>query len=420
VAYEFHLPDIGEGLHEAEVLSWLVSLGETISTDQPVVLVQTDKAAVEIAAPVGGKVVQLGAGVGQTIPVGSLLVEIETSSAHPVLETAATSVEKKALETAPLTSHKVLAAPAVRKYARDYGVDLGKVTPADPSGRISRADVERYVKFLEGERMQPPIAVVPMEAGPVKAEGKVEDKVGDRVEDRGENTDGDRIPIRGLRKKIYENMVRSATTVPQVTGMDDLDATELVRLRKRLLPYADEAGIKLSYLPFIIKATAHALQAFPIFNASVDDETMEIVLKKQIHIGIATATPDGLIVPVVKNANQKTVFAIAAELEDLSVRGRERKLTRAELVGSTFTVTSTGAHGGWFATPMVNHPEVAILGAHAVAKKAVVLPDDSIVAQYRMGFSLTFDHRVIDGEPAGLFMHKFKEIVEHPELLIAL
>jgi pyruvate dehydrogenase E2 component (dihydrolipoamide acetyltransferase) len=417
MAYEFHLPDIGEGLHEAEVLAWLVAPGDVISADQPVALVQTDKAAVEIASPVGGKVAKLGAKVGQMISVGSLLVAIET---NVTAETAATGGEgsayagggaHEAAHTQQGTHrHKVLAAPAVRKYARDRGVDLTQVTPLDPAGRVTRLDIDRYLTSLVDEN----------EFIGAAATSAVSVVMAERSNKVVTSAEEERVPIRGLRKRIYENMVRSATTVPQVTGMDDLDATELVRLRDRLLPFAKEAGIKLTYLPFIIKAVTHTLHAFPIFNAFVDDKAMEIVYQKQIHIGIATATPEGLIVPVVKHANQKSIFAIAAELEDLARRGRERKLTYKELTGSTFTITSTGANGGWFATPIVNHPEVAILGAHAIMKKAAVLPDDTIVAQQRMGFSLTFDHRVIDGEPAGAFMHKFKELVEHPELLLAL
>ncbi len=413
MAYEFRLPDIGEGLHEAEVLTWLVAKGDVISVDEPIVEVQTDKAAVEIASPVGGKVVQLGAELGQTIPVGSLLIAVETNT---VEKTEAASVPKEKLTDAETVNAakkkvqtKVLAAPAVRKYARDCGVDLLKLVPEDLSGRVTRADVDRYLKESANS------ASISSPASSVSSVPRVSTVV-DVSTVEGE----ERVPIRGLRKRIYENMVKSATTVPQVTGMDELDASGLVALRLRLLPFAEKAGIKLTYLPFIIKAVTHALQAFPIFNASVDDNTMEIVYKKHIHIGIATATPDGLIVPVIKNANVKSIFAIAAELEDLTKRGRERKLSYEELTGSTFTITSTGANGGWFATPMVNYPEVAILGAHAIAKKAVVQADDTIVAQERMGFSLTFDHRVIDGEPAGAFMYKFKEIIEHPELLTAL
>lgn len=215
-------------------------------------------------------------------------------------------------------------------------------------------------------------------------------------------------------------MAKSMYTAPQATGMDDLDATRLVELRQRLMPHAEARGIRLTYLPIIIKAVTYVLREYPIFNASVDDEQMEIVYKGGINIGIATATPEGLLVPVIRDADKKSVFQIAAELDDLIARGRDRKLQISELTGSTFTITSTGPQGGWFATPIVNYPEVAILGVHSIQKRAVVLDDDSIVPQQRMTFSLTFDHRVIDGEPAGRFMYRFREYLENPELMIAL
>ncbi len=411
MAYEFRLPDIGEGLHEAEILNWLVHEGDVIEADQPIVELQTDKAAVEIASPVGGKVVQLGAKAGETLKVGGLLVAVDTGEASTELSTA----EKVESPSSDESVHKVLAAPAVRKFARDQGVDLLKVARKDSGGRITRADVER---FIAKQTAQKGVDSHPIE--PYGTDRLGMEKSSPRQQQFEDGITEKRVPIRGLRKRIYENMTRTIRMVPQVTGMDDLNATRLVELREQLLPYAKAQAVKLTYLPFIIKAVTHILKMFPVFNATVDDENMEIVYRKQIHIGFATAIPEGLIVPVIKNADEKSLFTIARELDDLSHRARERKLTYEEVTGSTFTISSTGANGGWFATPMIYHPEVAILGAHAIVKKPVVVDDDRIVSQQRMGFSLTFDHRVIDGEPAGAFMFKFKEIIEHPELLLAL
>jgi len=193
-----------------------------------------------------------------------------------------------------------------------------------------------------------------------------------------------------------------------------------VAFRQRLLPFAQIRGFKLTYLPVIIKAVTQILQEYPIFNATVDDERMEIVYRQGIHVGVATAAPEGLLVPVIRDADKLSLFQLAKKLEDLTNRARTRALKLRELTGGTFTISSTGARGGWFATPIVNYPEVAILGVHSIAKRAVVLEDGSIAAQERMSFSLTFDHRVIDGEPAGLFMERFREYMENPEVLLAL
>ena len=450
MAYEFRLPDIGEGLHEAEILNWFVSVGDVITADQNVVEVQTDKAAVEIASPVGGKVLQLGGNTGDVVKVGELLVAVDTTadgsaasgsaaSGSTVVGSTDSVVSSGAGTSSGLgtpigagassgagtssavaaeggQSKRVLAAPAVRKLARDLGVDLTQVVPGDARGHVSKIDVQQYVDRMRANQTQVAqtnTAVVPVGTGSTGGSAA-------HVESIQAIEADERQPIRGLRKKIYENMMKSMSRAPQATVMDDLDVSRLVEVRERMLPFAQARSIKLTYLPFIIKTLTHVLQENPIFNASVDDENMEIVYKKHIHIGFATATPDGLLVPVIRHANHKSVFQIAEELEDLSRRGRDRKLKLEELSGSTFTISSTGARGGWFATPILNYPEVAILGVHSIAKKAVVLEDDSIVAKHMMGFSLTFDHRVIDGEPAGAFVQRFKEILENPELLMVL
>lgn len=425
MAYEFRLPDIGEGLHEAEVLQWFVQVGEEIKADQPVAEIQTDKAAVEIASPVGGRVVTLGGQPGDTIKVGEVLISVDTMVATttvPVAVTVASAGTPIATTMSIPAPHagarkRVQAAPAVRKLAHDLGVALDSIQPSDPSGRITRADVERAAASAKQQVLVRGVEEnVGLAGGSAETQSQSQPQ---QVMTTPALTDH-REPIRGLRKRIYQNMAKSMHTAPQATGMDDLDATRLVELRQRLLPHAAARGMKLTYLPIIIKALTYVLREYPLFNASVDDDRMEIVYKSAINIGIATATPEGLLVPVIRDADKKSVFQIAALLDDLTSRGRERKLELAELTGSTFTITSTGAQGGWFATPIVNYPEVAILGVHSIQKRAVVLDDDTIVPQQRMTFSLTFDHRVIDGEPAGRFMFRLKEYLENPELMMAL
>ena len=443
MAYEFRLPDIGEGLHEAEVLQWFVQVGEEIKADQPVAEIQTDKAAVEIASPVGGRVVTLGGQPGDTLQVGEVLISVDIMGATATVSVSGTRASADAPATVanayapaavasigtPIATKtsvparhagagkRVQAAPAVRKLAQDLGVDLANIQPSDPSGRVTRADVE-CAAAKQQVPVREAVANVGLAGGSADTPSQSASQ-SQQVMATPELTDH-REPIRGLRKRIYQNMAKSMYTAPQATGMDDLDATRLVELRQRLLPHAAARGIKLTYLPIIIKAVTYVLRDDPLFNASVDDDQMEIVYKSAINIGIATATPEGLLVPVIRDADKKSVFQIAALLDDLTSRGRERKLELAELTGSTFTITSTGAQGGWFATPIVNYPEVAILGVHSIQKRAVVLDDDTIVPQQRLTFSLTFDHRVIDGEPAGRFMFRLKEYLENPELMMAL
>jgi pyruvate dehydrogenase E2 component (dihydrolipoamide acetyltransferase) len=400
--YEFKLPDIGEGLHEAEIIRWLIQEGDEVAADQPIAEIHTDKAMVEITTPLAGKVVALAGPEGATVKVGEALIIVEQQEAGSAGQQEPASVVTSA-EPAPQRKKRVIAAPSVRKRAREMGIPIEEVEGSGEGGRVTLADLERYVKERESaaaaaapalEAAKPPL--VDRNDGAVKEE---------------------RIPIRGLRKKIAEKMVKSAYTAPHVTGMDEVDVTKLVEIRTVLAKQLESESIKLTYLPFIIKAVTRALQEHPIFNAMVDEETNEIVLKKEYHIGIATATKEGLVVPVIKHADQKSIRELAIEIAELSEKAHRHTLRIDELQGSTFTITSTGAGGGWFATPIINYPEVAILGVHAIKRRPVVIGDE-IVIRDMMGMSLTFDHRVIDGEPAGRFMRTVARILEHPEQLL--
>jgi pyruvate dehydrogenase E2 component (dihydrolipoamide acetyltransferase) len=404
--YNFTLPDIGEGLHEAEIVRWLVQPGDRVKENENIVEVGTDKAVVEISAPVSGTIKALGGAEGSPLQVGKTLVVFTDVADERVHGKAAEAIELPAVPVSHRVERthgeRILAAPSVRKAARDAGVDLRKVAPTGKGGKILAADLQRHLEGGTGARQDSGAA---REAAPV-SNVPVRPAVAETTRQRNE-------PITGTRRAIFNRMTAAKQHAVMCTGMDEVDATALVALRSSLQAHAEG----LTYLPFIIKAVTRNLKKHPIFNSSVDEDNMEIRYHEGIHIGIATATEQGLVVPVIKDADQKSVLEIAAEIEELTQRARERKLAPSELTGSTFTVSSTGKGGGWYATPILNHPEVAILGVHQIKKQPIVV-DDEIRIGHLMGMSLTFDHRIIDGEPVGRFMSGVKELLEKPELLV--
>lgn len=402
--YNFTLPDIGEGLHEAEIVRWLVQPGDQVKENENIVEVGTDKAVVEISAPVSGTIQALGGAEGSPLKVGATLVVFTDVSDERAHGKAAEAIELPAVPVSHRVERtrgeRILAAPSVRKAARDAGVDLREVAPTGKGGKILAADLQRHLGAGAG---QAPGAA--REAAPVT---KIPEQLA-FPESAGPRSE----PITGTRRVIFNRMTAAKQHAVMCTGMDEVDATALVALRSSLLPHAEG----LTYLPFIIKAVTQNLKKYPVFNSSVDEENMEIRYHDAIHIGIATATDQGLLVPVIKNADRKSVLEIAAEIAELTQRARERKLAPPELTGSTFTVSSTGNGGGWYATPILNHPEVAILGVHQIKKQPIVVGDEIRIG-HLMGMSLTFDHRIIDGEPVGRFMGGVKELLEKPELLV--
>lgn len=420
VRYEFKLPDIGEGLHEAEIVRWFVHEGEEVTIDQPIAEIQTDKATVEISTPVAGKVVALAGSEGEVVKVGEPLIIVDmqekmeavapfvppqaaapsalqqaVAQPTPLQAVAQFAPQQAAVELASHRKKHVIAAPSVRKRAREMGIPIEDVKGTGEGGRVVVADLERYVTERAAAAAAPALETIEPTVSPLK-----------QTEER--------LPMRGLRKKIAEKMVKSFYTAPHVTGMDEVDVTTLVDIRTSLM---NQLSIKLTYLPFVIKAVTRALKEHPLFNAALDEATNEIVLKKEYHIGIATATKEGLVVPVIRHADQKSIRELAEELAELTEKAHRHTLRVDELQGSTFTITSTGANGGWFATPIINYPEVAILGVHAIKRKPVVIGEE-IVIRDMMGISLTFDHRVIDGEPAGRFMAAVASVLEKPEQLL--
>ena len=407
--FEFRLPDVGEGMHECEVVKIHVKEGDSIQEFDTIAEVQTDKAVVEIASPVTGTVKELKIKEGEIAIVDSVIAVFEVEGEGNIDEQAEQNEHQAATEQenasqpdeekdgskdekpSPTKQKSVSAMPSVRKLARELGVDLTQVKGTGKHGRILAEDVKA---FVEGRQKPQVPAEQPTQEG---------------LEER--------IPLKGIRRTIAERMVNSKHTAPHVTIMDEFDVSELIALRESGKPIAEQRDIKLTYLPFIIKATIAALREYPVLNATIDDDNEEIVIKHFYHIGLAAATERGLMVPVIENADQKTIFQLAEEIADKAVRAREMKLAPHELSGSTFTITNLGAYGTQHFTPIINYPEVAILGVGTIQKKPVVL-NDEIVIRPQMFFSLSFDHRLIDGDVAALFLSRLKQYLENPKLLM--
>lgn len=398
MAREFKLPDIGEGVHEGEVVKWFVKEGDSVKENDPVVEVMTDKVTVQIPSPVTGKILELRAKEGEVVKVGSTLVVFgeagESAPPRPAAPARPSTIPPAPAKTVapspPPASGEVLAAPAVRRLAKEMNVSLASVRGSGPQGRVTEDDVRRAAQ-TPAETPKPSVAV----AG---------------------RPDEERIPIHGLRKRIFEKMAKSNVTAAHFTYVEEVDMTQLVHLRDQLKEAADWKSVRLTFLPFVIKAVVAALKDFPTLNASVDDERGEIVVKRYYHIGIATATDEGLTVTVVHEADGKDLWYLAKEVERLSNAAREKRLTLEDVQGSTFTITSLGREGGMFATPIINWPEVGILGIHKIEKRPVVR-NDQIVIRDMMYLSCSFDHRVIDGHVGAAFAQAVRNFLEHPALL---
>lgn len=417
MAFEFKLPDVGEGIHEGEIVKFYVKEGDSINEDDVLAEVQTDKAVVEIPSPVTGTVKKLNAAEGEVVEVGSVLAVFDTgdgdaaeeATAEEEKEEAPATTEAKQEETpaAPAaTGKQVLAMPSVRKKARELGIDITQVAGSGSRGRITLEDLNNF------------------QAGGTKEEAQAEAPAAEREEAAAPapaapapQGDEERIPLRGMRRTIAKRMAQSVYTAPHVTIMDEVDATELIEMRKWAKPMAEQRGIKLTYMPFVIKALVAALREFPTLNASIDDEKEEIVIKKYYHMGIAAATEDGLLVPVLKDVDRKSIFQLADEMKDLITRTRERKAGVEDLKGSTFTITNIGSFGGQFFTPIINYPEVAIFGMGKMADRPMAV-DGEVVIKPIMNVSLSIDHRLIDGDVAARFLNRVKELLENPKLLM--
>lgn len=412
MAFEFKLPDVGEGVVEGEIVRWLVKEGDVVKADQGLIEIMTDKATVVIPSPRAGRVSKTVGKEGEVIFVGKTFVVIDEGNGKPAAS-AAPSAPKAAPESAPAarpaaaapmpapaaaalaaSARDVLATPATRRLAREMGVDLTRVAPTGPRGRVTHDDVKR---FADGGAAA---AAAPAKAAPPSAPGALEE----------------RLPLRGLRKKIAEKMVKSKFTAPHYTYVEEVDVTDLIRIRSEAQKLAEEKGVKLTYLPYIIKALIAGLRRYPLVNASLDDATGEIVLKRYYHVGIATATEKGLMVPVLRDADKKSLLDLAKEIERLARGAREGTLKPEEVAGSTFTITNLGPLGGVLATPVINHPEVAIMGIHKIRRRPVYRGDD-LVPRELMNVSVSFDHRVVDGAVGAEFTQYVLRYLENPNLL---
>ncbi|MBI3378121.1 MAG: 2-oxo acid dehydrogenase subunit E2 [Nitrospirae bacterium] len=384
--YDFVLPDLGEGITEGEIRRWLVKEGDAVEEHQTVLEIETDKAVVEVPSPKKGKVLKINKNIGDIAKVGEVLMTIseagEAVEEKPKAEERPKSVS--VVGVLPEEEEEILATPAVRALAKELGVKLESIKGSGPGGSITKDDVTE-----------------------ASAKGKkTEDQYG-AIE---------RLAIKGLRRTIAKNLITSQKTTAFVTGMDEADITELWNLREREKKTIQGKGIHLTFLPFFIKAVQHALAEHPLLNASVDEQREEIIIKKYYNIGVAVDTPDGLMVPVIKNADKKTILELASEIQVLSVKARERKIMLEEIKGSTFTITNYGHFGGWFATPIINYPDVAILGTGKISEKPWV-KDGQIVIRKILPLSLTFDHRVTDGVDSAKFLSKVIQYLEDPALL---
>jgi pyruvate dehydrogenase E2 component (dihydrolipoamide acetyltransferase) len=394
---QFRFPDVGEGITEGEIVRWLVKEGDEIKADEALAEIETDKAVVEMPSPFAGTVLKLHFKEKDLIKVGEVLVTIgekgeavpEAAPAPAGMPAARPAAPVRA--AAPGRTGEVLATPKVRALAKELGLDINAVPGTGPAGRITEEDV-RSTKEKPAEK-------------------KPEIKIKAKYDLFGSL---ERIPLRGVRRATAKKMRESLDKAAHVTHCDEADAGALVALREKMKPEAEAAGIKLSYLPFIVKALIEALKLHPTLNATLDDEEGEIVVKKYYNIGIAVDVPDGLIVPVVKMADQKSVLDIAAEIQALAKAARERTLDLADLKGGTFSVTNVGVFGGDFATPIINYPEAAILATMKIADRARV-ENGAVVVKKTLPLCLSFDHRIIDGAEAARFTRDLIRFLENPE-----
>ncbi|MBL8551795.1 MAG: 2-oxo acid dehydrogenase subunit E2 [Hyphomonadaceae bacterium] len=422
--YVFKLPDVGEGTAEAELVAWHVKVGDAVEEDQPLADVMTEKATVEITSPVAGKVMELNGAPGEMSPIGSTLVVFEVEGAGepaktnghgkssgngqekaPPIAVAAPPPKAKeaqrpalhAVAAAPAVanrteeSDKPLASPAVRARARELGVELQFVPGTGPAARITHEDLDAFITGARAKGPSPGVA---------------------RIARSGT----EEVKVIGLRRKIAEKMQEAKRRIPHFAYVEEVDVTELEDLRKHLNETKTADQPRLTLLPFIIRALCEVLPRFPQINATFDDEAGIVTRHAAVHAGIATQTAGGLIVPVLRNAEAKDLWECAAEITRLAAAARDGKASRDELSGSTITITSLGPLGGLVTTPIINHPEVAIIGPNKIVERPIVR-DGAIAVRKMMNVSSSYDHRVVDGYDAADFIQRVKAVLEHPALL---
>ncbi|MBH0154914.1 2-oxo acid dehydrogenase subunit E2 [Fictibacillus sp. 5RED26] len=415
---EVKLHDIGEGMHEGEVIHFFVKAGDSVKVDQPLVEVQTDKVTAELPSPAAGTIKDIKVKEGDVVTVGSVILTIEAASAsssqnaeevpesndQPVVEKIVKAPSNTTFAGGIATLNKrVLAAPYTRKIARENGVDIEQVNGTGPGGRVTDQDVYNY--------MDQPTTAAETEETPVSS---VEEKATTSTQVFS-TSDTKEIPFKGRRKQIAKKMVQSLATIPHVTHFEEIDVTAVMDLKKQLkaMDPDNKRGMNVSVAAFFVKAIQIALKDFPIFNAKLDEEKEVIRLEKNVNIGIATDSDEGLIVPVISHVEQRNVRDIAVDMKDKITRAKTNKLKGSDMTGGTFTISNVGPLGSIAATPIINHPEVALMAFHKTKKTPVVIGDE-IVIRSMMNVSMSFDHRVADGATAVMFTNRVKELIENP------
>ncbi len=413
---------MGEGIHEGEIVKWFVKAGDEVKEDDILLEVQNDKSVVELPSPVDGKVIEVKVEEGTVSVVGDVILTIDDGSgdAEPAKEEAkeeapkeeakeekSEAPSKEAQSEDASDDSRVIAMPSVRKYAREKDVKIQAVSGSGKNGRVVKEDIDAY---LSGDQ---PSSENQTEAKEEKTTSSASTSAPAASSEELE----ERVPLKGIRKAIAKAMVNSKHTAPHVTHLDEIEVTNLVAHRKQYKEQAAEQGTKLTYLPYVVKALTSAIKKYPALNASIDDEAQEIVYKKYFNIGIAADTEQGLVVPVVKNADRKSIYELADDINDLAVKARDGKLSGAEMKGGSITISNLGsARGQWF-TPVINHPEVAILGIGRIEDKAVVKNGEIVVATM-LALSFSYDHRLIDGVTAQNAVNHVKRLLNDPQLLL--
>lgn len=418
---EVKLHDIGEGMHEGEVIHFFVKAGDSVKVDQPLVEVQTDKVTAELPSPAAGTIKDIKVKEGDVVTVGSVILTIDAASApssqkgeeapeskdQPVVEKIVKAPSHTAFSGGIATLNKrVLAAPYTRKIARENGVDIEKVMGTGPGGRVTDQDVYNFIE-------QPSAAETAK--GTVGTQDDSAQEKATTSTQSFSTCEPEEIPFKGRRKQIAKKMVQSLATIPHVTHFEEIDVTAVMDLKKQLkaMDPDNKRGMNVSVAAFFVKAIQIALKDFPIFNAKLDEEKEVIRLEKNVNIGIATDSDDGLIVPVIQQVEQRNIRDIAVDMKDKITRAKTNKLKGSDLTGSTFTISNVGPLGSIAATPIINHPEVALMAFHKTKKTPVVIGDE-IVIRSMMNVSMSFDHRVADGATAVMFTNRVKELIENP------
>lgn len=433
MAYEFKLPELGEGLEEGEIASWLVKPGDEVKEDDSLVEIQNDKSVEELPSPVDGKIVKILVPEGETAKIGDVIVTIDDGSgdnAEPAAAPAASApADKPAAEPAaaaqpapaaatgaPVTpsdpNKRILAMPSVRQYARNKDIDISLVTPTGAHGQITKQDIDNYNGAAAPAATAAPASASAQPAPAAPEPTPVKPYVSDQPELET------REKMTPIRKAISKAMVNSKHTAPHVTLFDEVEVSALMAHRKKYKTIAADRDIHLTFLPYIVKALVAVLQQFPEFNASIDDANKEIVYKHYYNIGVATDTDRGLLVPNIKHAEGKGLFAIAKEITDNTQKAYDGKLKASEMSGASITISNIGSIGGGWFTPVINQPEVAILGVGRIGKEPYVNEDGEIVVGKMQKLSLSFDHRLIDGATAQKAMNLLKQLLHDPELLL--